>query len=372
MIGVARFWSWRYIPFAMDFGVQFFPCVGPAQVPPAAYFRDALDLTELADTLGFHHVRMVEHYFHPYGGYSPNPLLFLAAAAQRTRRLRLMTGAVLPVFNNPLKLAGEIAMLDAISNGRAEIGFARAFLPHEFLRFGVPLDESRTRFDEGLEVITQLLEREDVAFNGQFHHFPATTSLPRPTQLPRPPFWVAALATESSFVNAGRQGHSIMGIPVGGAEMARLIMAYRNAWKEAGHPGTGRVMLAFHMFVHEEPGEAARIARGPLNRYIASLVDAASDWTTGASSADYPGYDKIIAKLKGDSFETQVEEGSAFVGTPEEVTQQLRTFIARSGPFEVASLQVNFNDLPAELAATSMRLFTRTVAPHFGKMEAGA
>jgi alkanesulfonate monooxygenase SsuD/methylene tetrahydromethanopterin reductase-like flavin-dependent oxidoreductase (luciferase family) len=196
--------------------------------------------------------------------------------------------------------------------------------------------------------------------------FPKTTSLPRPTQSPRPPFWVAALATESSFVNAGRQGHGIMAIPVGGGEMARLIGAYREAWKAAGHPGEGRVMLAFHMFVHETPGKAAEIARDPLNRYIRSLVDAASDWTDGASSADYPGYDKIIAKLKGDSFESQVAEGSAWVGTPDEIADQIRKFTARSGPFEIASLQVNFNDLPVDAAAASMRLFSRTVAPALG------
>jgi alkanesulfonate monooxygenase SsuD/methylene tetrahydromethanopterin reductase-like flavin-dependent oxidoreductase (luciferase family) len=106
-----------------------------------------------------------------------------------------------------------------------------------------------------------------------------------------------------------------------------------------------------------------------LNRYIASLVDAASDWTAGTSSADYPGYDKIIAKLKGDSFESQVAEGSAFVGTPAEVTEQIRTFAARSGPFEIGSLQVNFNDLPVDLAATSMRLFAAAVAPRFKQTE---
>jgi alkanesulfonate monooxygenase SsuD/methylene tetrahydromethanopterin reductase-like flavin-dependent oxidoreductase (luciferase family) len=213
-----------------------------------------------------------------------------------------------------------------------------------------------------------LLEEEDVAVNGRFHSFPKTTSLPRPTQKPRPPFWVAALATEASFVNAGRQGHGIMAIPVGGAEMSRLIMSYRNAWKEAGHAGSGRVMLAFHMFVHETPGVAAAIARAPLNRYISSLVEAASDWTDGTTSADYAGYDKIIAKLKADSFESQVAEGSAWVGTPDEVVQQIRRFTERSGPFEIASLQVNFNDLPRERAAASMELFSRTVAPAFAAL----
>ena len=115
----------------MQFGVQFLPDVRPEEKPAQTYFREALDLAEEADRLGYSHVRIVEHYFHHYGGYSPNPIVFLAAAAQRTRRARLVTGAVLPAFNHPLKLAGEIAMLDALSGGRLDVGFARAFLPHE-------------------------------------------------------------------------------------------------------------------------------------------------------------------------------------------------------------------------------------------------
>src|SRR5262245_33177027 len=97
----------------MDFGMQFFPDVGPDQKSAERYFRESLDLGSLADGLGYTHVRIVEHYFHPYGGYSPNPIVFLSAAAQRTARARLVTGAVLPAFNHPLKVAGEIGMLDA-------------------------------------------------------------------------------------------------------------------------------------------------------------------------------------------------------------------------------------------------------------------
>src|SRR3954453_5753149 len=137
----------------MQFGVQFFPDVRPEENSAGAFFQEALALAEEADRLRYRHIRIVEHYFHPYGGYSPNPIVFLAAAAQRTKQARLITGAVLPVFNNPLKLAGEIGMLDAISGGRLEVGFARAFLPHEFARFGVSLDESKARFQEGVEQV---------------------------------------------------------------------------------------------------------------------------------------------------------------------------------------------------------------------------
>ena len=125
----------------MQLGVQFFPAVSPRDKDAASYFADCLAVVEEADRLGFTHARTVEHYFEAYGGYSPNPIVFLSAMSQRAKRMRLVTGAVLPVFNNPLKLAGEIGMFDAISGGRLDVGFARAFLPHEFRRFGVSPDE---------------------------------------------------------------------------------------------------------------------------------------------------------------------------------------------------------------------------------------
>ena len=155
----------------MQFGLNFFPCVGPEQKPAERYFREAMHLCSLTDELGYTHIRQVEHYFKPYGGYSPNPLIFLTAAAMRTKNTRLITGAVLPAFNKPLKMAGEIGMLDGISNGRLEVGFARAFLPHEFAAFGVSLDESRRRFTEGLSQITMLLKDENVSSKGEFNSF---------------------------------------------------------------------------------------------------------------------------------------------------------------------------------------------------------
>jgi len=250
----------------MEFGIQFFPDVGPGEKSAAQYWADALHLVSLCDPLGYTSVRTVEHYFHRYGGYSPNPIVFLSAAAMRTEKARLLTGAVLPVFNNPLKLAGEIGMLDAISGGRLEVGFARAFLPHEFATFGISLDESRARFEEGVEQIRCLLEEEDLTMEGQFHSFQDVTSLPRPTQRPRPPFWIAATTTPESFVKAGRAGHYLMGIPMAGGRMEELLGLYREAWMSAGHPGLGRVMLAFHMYCHRDIDAAVAIARNPLNR----------------------------------------------------------------------------------------------------------
>ena len=280
-----------------------------------------------------------------------------------TRRARLVTGAVLPAFNHPLKLAGELAMLDALCDGRLDIGFARAFLPHEFARFGIRLDESRARFDEGVEQVRRLLEEENVTSEGHFYSFRDVTSLPRPTQKPRPPFYIAALATRESFERAGAAGHGIMAIPMAGGAMADVIETYRTARARAGHTGRGSVMLAFHMFCHDSQAEAERIARGPLNRYLRSLVDAASAWMSGEKSADYPGYDKIIAGLACETFDTQVGKGAAWVGTPACILDVIAEYRRQVGDFECASLQVNFNDIALADAERSMRLFGEQVLP---------
>jgi natural product biosynthesis luciferase-like monooxygenase protein len=350
---------------SIEFGIQFFPTVGPDEKSAQQYWNEALSLVGLCDELGYTSVRTVEHYFHPYGGYSPNPIVFLSAAAMHTSKARLITGAVLPAFNNPLKLAGEIGMLDAISNGRLDVGFARAFLPHEFAHFAVSLDESRARFEEGMSQVRLLLEHEQVTHKGRFHTFTDVTSLPRPTQKPHPPLWVAALGSPESFERAGRNGYYLMAIPMGGGAMAELLATYRQAWIDAGHPGRGKVMLAFHMFCHADRTQAVHIAREPLNRYLQRLVDSARHWLSGAHSADYPGYDQIIAALDQETFDTQVAKGAAWVGEPDTIREAIAVYHDQVGGFEIASLQVNFFTIAPQEAEQSMRLFAQEVMPHF-------
>ena len=350
----------------MQFGVQFFPVVSPNEKSAAAYFAESIALAERAEKLGFTHARTVEHYFERYGGYSPNPIVFLSAIASRTKFIRLVTGAVLPVFNNPLKLAGEIGMLDAISGGRLDVGFARAFLPHEFRRFGISLDELNARYREGIEQVELLLTQENVSHKGKFHSIESTTSLPRPTQKPRPKFYVAAVQTEETFDFAGRKGFSVMAVPFG-QKIRGLLDIYRKAWRDAGHPGNGEVMAAFHMLCHEDGRRAREIALAPFDSYLRAIAEAASDWTTGASSKDYRDYDKTIARMKATTPESQIESGAAWIGTPTEVKAAIVRGLELTGPIEHASLQINFGDLSFEHAQASIELFAKEVMPHFRK-----
>jgi alkanesulfonate monooxygenase SsuD/methylene tetrahydromethanopterin reductase-like flavin-dependent oxidoreductase (luciferase family) len=124
------------------------------------------------------------------------------------------------------------------------------------------------------------------------------------------------------------------------------------------------VMLAFHMFCHESRDKAWEIARDPMNRYLRSIVEAASDWNT-VTSKDYAGYQAMVEMLSKETIETQVASGAAFVGTPDDISDQIARYIAGMGGFESASLQVNFNTISYEDAEHSMRLFSEKVMPRF-------
>tara|TARA_B100000674_G_scaffold11951_1_gene8861 strand:- start:26762 stop:27820 length:1059 start_codon:yes stop_codon:yes gene_type:complete len=349
----------------MEFGISFFPNVGPDEKSGQDHWGEALSLVDLCDSLGYTHVRTVEHYSHPHGGYSRNPIVFLTVASQRTKNARLVTGAVLPAFNNPLKLAGEIAMLDAISGGRLDVGMARAFLPHKFERFGVNLDESRGRYEEGVQQVRALLSEENVSMEGNFHTFKDVTSLPRPTQHPHPPIWVAAMQSEESFSFAGRNGFNCMANPIGGAKMRDLLGLYQDAWKCAGHPGRGKVALAFMMYCAPTTEQAIEEAGPDVKAYFQTLADAASDWSSGSSSKDYPGYEKMVEILSKEDIHTQREKSAAFVGSPEECRDMISDFYTQTGGFDIASLQVNTKMMSVDKAQASMELFGREVLPQF-------
>ena len=221
------------------------------------------------------------------------------------------------------------------------------------------------RFREGIEQVDLLLTRENVTHRGRFHGIENTTSLPRPTQLPRPKFYVAALTTPDSFEFAGRMGYSVMGIAFVAAKMRPLLDAYRAAWKAAGHPGQGEVMLAFHLYCEPDGARARAFASPLVDRYLASLADAASDWLDGQTSKDYPGYDKVIAGLRASNAAEQIESGAAWIGSPNEIAATIARLQEEFGGFEHASLQVNFNTMPFAPALASMRLFAGEVMPRF-------
>jgi len=309
---------------------------------------------------------MTEHYLHPYGGYCPAPLAFLAAVAARTRRVRLVTGCILPAFHHPLRIASEAAMVDALSEGRLEVGFARAYLPYEFAAFGVPLDQSRARFEATVDAVVRLWSEPGVSVETPFFRLAAATSLPRPTQSPHPPVWCAAVRTPGSFEWAGRRGFGLLVNALRSPDHAlpELIAAYRRAYREhhPHAPGGGRVAISLPLYLARSDARAARESDAYLRRYLAVWADAAGAWD-GVEGKDYPGYTGMAAFLRAASPQAMRRERSAVVGSPARVREVARWLGEAVGVDEVL-WQVDVGSMPRELAARSLALFLDEVLPH--------
>jgi natural product biosynthesis luciferase-like monooxygenase protein len=350
----------------MKFGLNFFPSFRASDYSTAEYFAQCLRLAERADRLGFNSIKTVEHYFYDYGGHSPNPVVFLAAVAARTQRIRPITGAVIPAFNNPVKLAAELAVLDNLSNGRLDVGFGRAFIPKEFEVFGVSMDESRARFEEGIDIVTRLWTEDRVSYDGKFHRFRDVHVKPRPVQKPYPPIWIATVASIESFVWAGRRGYNVMIVPyVGGIEKVRgMVRAYRQAWREAGHPpGQEQVQTSLHCYVAETHAKAVDGARPRVERYIEVFGEAIASWAS-QQAAQYAGYGKMVESIAQTTIESMLAGHQALIGTPEEVVDQLAYHVEVFGEIE-PSMQINFGGIGEKEALRTLDLFADRVVGRF-------
>jgi natural product biosynthesis luciferase-like monooxygenase protein len=349
------------------FGINFFPSFRPEDGNTADYYDQCLRLAARADELGFSSIKTVEHSFYDYGGHSPNPCVFLSAIAARTRRIRLITGAVIPAFHHPAHLAGELAMLDNMSKGRLDAGFGRAFLPKEFEVYGVPMSESRERFQEAIGMVKRLWTEDRVSARGKFWTLEDVHLMPRVHQKPHPPIWIAAISSEESFVYAAKNGFHLMIVPYAGkpGQLQEFVKMYRKLWAQSGHKaGAEQIQVAQFCYVAEDRDDARRGFERICKRYLETFADAVVSWK-GRNEADYPGYDKMVATILATTPEKIVAQGGAFVGSPDEVADQVENCIKSfDGPIE-PSMQINFGGSSDAEAFRTLELLATKVFPRF-------
>ena len=194
-------------------------------------FEDLTELTLMAEAGGFGTVWIGEHHAMEYT-ISPNPMPLLAYLAARTSTIRLGAGTIIAPFWNPIRVAGECALLDVISGGRAEIGLARGAYQFEFDRMagGIPASSGGKHLRELVPAVRELW-KGDYAHDGEIWSFPTSTSVPKPIQQPMPPVWIAARDPDSHDF-AVRNGCNVMVTPLmkGDEEVADLRTSSRRRW----------------------------------------------------------------------------------------------------------------------------------------------
>ena len=171
-------------------------------------FQEALEQVELADRLGIEYLWQVEHHFLEEYSHSSAGESFLAAASQRTKRMRLGSGITLlpPNYNHPVRVAERVATLDLLSNGRAECGTGESSTFAELEAFQVSRTEKRAMWRESLIAICRMMVEEPFrGYEGKYLQMPPRNVIPKPIQKPHPPMWVAC-SRQETIVMAARLG----------------------------------------------------------------------------------------------------------------------------------------------------------------------
>src|SRR5262249_37895774 len=216
----ARCTSWA--GHAVKFGL-FFEHQVPrpwAEGDESRVLREGMEQIELADRLGFDCAWLVEHHFLEEYSHSSAPEVFLGAASQRTRRIRLGHGIIQLPTNHPIRVAERVATLDLLSGGRVELGLGEGQGPVELHPFGARVREKRDVWEESVRALVPAFTRETWAAHANSFDFPARTLTPKPYQKPHPPLWVAC-SNITTIGNAGQWGMGALGFQFVSPEAAR-------------------------------------------------------------------------------------------------------------------------------------------------------
>ncbi len=320
---------------------------------------DWLGEMELADALGFRCAWLVEHHFTRGYSHSSVPEVLLAAAAARTRRLRIGLGVIPLPYHHPLRVAERVAMLDVVSNGRLEVGIGRGFSPQEYHAFGADMAHSRALTAAGLDLLRQSFGRGPVrvADGGRML---SLDLLPKPVQ-EAPPLWAAAVSP-ASFDWAARQGLGLLAGPFKPWFMTRADLAsYRAGWQAPERP---RIGMTVGIFCLRDGRRAAALAAPAFEWYYRELYKT----TLPVLERLYPSYEQLrelghfrhLFRL-GINLTLLRTFGMAVVGSPAECIDQLQKY--REAGVTHLLCAVGAGALPTEAVRESMQVIAEEVMP---------
>ena len=343
----------------MDFSL-FLSCYFPDTTQPAArMYGQMLEMAQAAEQLGYCGVTVPEHHMINIL-MNPNPMTLAVKVASVTERIPITAAVVVLPLHDMRRLAAEIALADILTDGRIQIGAGRGAFPYEFIRYGVPFEDSREIFDESLDVLEALLTKEDVSWEGKYYSFDPLTIMPRPLQQPHPPIWIAAMAPASLYHSA-RRGFNVQTTPLTGTMnlAEQQTRSFFEGAGDSGRDGTPRLSLLRVGFCTRDDAHTEEIldlAQTYWQRFDNVFK---SNGTVRGGAIDLVELDDTREQLAD----------RLFVGTPEQLIEKLQVY---------ADLGVHEINLNMCLGAThedlmdSIERLAGHVLPHFANWSRSA
>ncbi len=336
---------------ALQFGV--FDHLDDNDIPLADLFETRLKLIEQYDRAGFRSYHIAEHHSTPLG-MAPSPSVFLAAVAQRTKRLRFGPLLYVTPMYHPLRIAEEVVMLDHMSRGRLELGLGRGASPVEIAGFDVDPASAPAINREATELILKALASDLLSHEGKFYRCKNVRIAARPVQQPHPPLWFAPTEPSRAADAARLKGNMVTLIPDAGVKA--LTDAYRAAWQADGNSAADMPLLGVfrHVVVAESDAKALDIARGAYRLWRHHM---AFLW-------EWAGIAFPIGAVYPTEFDALVGMHMGVAGTPETVRRYIAETVEKTGITYFVGDMI-FGSLPYEAAARSVDLFAKEVMPAF-------
>jgi alkanesulfonate monooxygenase SsuD/methylene tetrahydromethanopterin reductase-like flavin-dependent oxidoreductase (luciferase family) len=360
----------------MKFGIFHELSVGRPWRPDSEreVYHNALAQIELADELGFDQTWAVEHHFLEEYSHCSAPEVFLAAAATRTKRIRIGQGiaVVLPPFNHPARAAERAAALDIISGGRLEFGTGRSATWTELGGFRCDPDLTKEMWDEAVHAIPKMWTQDTFSWEGKYFSMPERPVIPKPVQKPHPPMWVAVSSPETA-IQAAERGIGCLGVSIGTPqEYEQRVKDYHRVIKSADPVGefvNDQVNGVTFLYVDEDENEARTWGTKlvyTFSHLAAHLIGISNVYPTSAYKT--PGLLFAIrrpAEERAPGGGGAIREGMA-VGTPDRVIGQIKLW-QEIGVDRMVFILNTAEQIPQDKVLNSLRLFAEKVMPAFDK-----
>ena len=321
-------------------------------------FAQGLEQVRDAERFGLDAIWLAEIHQQAARSVLSAPMTVAAAIATATSRIKIGTAVQVLPLTHPLRLAEETATVDQISRGRLLMGIGRSGNPRAYAAYGVPYSESRERFYETLDVLKLAWTEPTFSFHGKYHHFDGARAVPRPYQQPHPPIRIAG-ASEDTFPTLGKLGYPLF-VAVRSGSLGGLapdLRAYRAAYKEAGHPGSGQVYLRLSMHVADTDRQAMSEAESSIMAGYKKLVDQLEGSPNARRRAE-------LADVLSLTYDAVLRD-KVVVGGPERVADRLLQLQEQLGIDGILA-ELNFGaKIPPEMMMRSLRLLCERVKLKF-------
>ncbi len=337
--------------------------------PTGRLYKEAMEQVVNADRLGYDAYAIIEHFFFPKFGASPNPMAFFAACSQRTRDIVFRTLVHVLPYHNPTVLASQIAELDLLLDGRYEFGVGRG---HGWIppKAGVPIGETRDRYQEALEILLTALDQERFSYDGKYFTVEQSHVVPFPAPDRRFRIFLGG-TSDYTYQLAGERGYAMVVPPLLPYEALReQLDLYRSACREHGHEPDIVWIHAVYLDEDRETAkrEAEQMMRGFLKGNASVLLDHPDEMAPKEQleAAGYGFYASgIMEQLSDMPYDEMIEKDVVWVGTPQDVIERIEQVREVCDGLTEVSITVNPGGVEHWKAIKAQELFAEHVIPHF-------